>query len=156
MRRSRMGSAGAGHQSLALVRYPPYHEVLLGNARQLITAGHFQAAVLIAHMACEVCTGQVIVGLMERRGLEEAQEWAEEYRESFSFLNPTVRALYFSLTGERINIAFRRWREHAGSVELRNRLSHRGARVTEAQAENACDVVQALTARLRRALDRAK
>jgi len=36
-------------------------------------------------------------------------------QESFSFLNPTVRALYFSLTGERINIAFRRWREHAAA-----------------------------------------
>jgi len=82
-----MGSAGAGHQSLGPPKYPPYHEILLTSARQLIVDGHFQAAVLVAHMACEVFTGQVIVVLMERRGLQEAREWAEEYKEGFSLLN---------------------------------------------------------------------
>jgi len=126
----------------------------LTSARQLIADGYSQAAVLVAHMACEVFTGEVIVALMERRGLQEAGAWAEEYKEEFSFLNPAIRALYFSVAAERINIAFPRWQEHKRHIQLRNQVSHRGARVTQAEAENVCDVAQALTIHLRAVLDR--
>jgi hypothetical protein len=134
----------------------PYHEELLASARRLISDGHPQATVLVAHMACEVFIGQVIVRLMERRGLEDAKAWAEEYKEGFSFGNPAIRALYFSLSKERISKTFPRWKEYDQHVQLRNRVAHRGDKVTPEEAARVCEVAEKLAAHLRATLEEMK
>jgi hypothetical protein len=121
---------------------------VLASARRLITDGQYQAAVLVALMACEVVIGDVIVRLMEQRGLKAVRDWAEEYKEGFSFGNSAIRALYFSLSGELIRKSFPRWKEYDRHVDLRNKVAHRGRPVTKIEAEQVCEVAEALVAHL--------
>ncbi len=129
---------------------PDYHDELLASARQLIDAGHSQAAVLVAQMACEVFIAQLLVALMEAKGLKEAAAWAEAQRGGFSFVNSETRALYRSLSGEKIQDTFAQWKDYKDHVELRNRVAHRGEKVSKRKAEEVCVVVEALTPHLRR------
>ena len=64
----------------------------------------------------------------------------------FSFLNPAIRAPYFSLAAERINIAVPHRQEHDRNNQPRHRVSHRRSTVTQAEAEDICDIAQALAA----------
>jgi hypothetical protein len=145
------GRAEAKGSPVHLV-YTPYYENILASARQLINDGHYQAAVLVAHMACEVFIGQVIVALMKREGWPDPEGWAEDYREGFSFLNPLIRERYVELSKDSITDTFARWREYDQHVQLRNRVAHRGARVTASEATMVCEVAEALATHMRATL----
>ena len=129
--------------------YTPYHEHLLASARRLVADGHPQAAVLVAHMACEVFLGQVIVAWMKIEGWPDPEAWAEGQTGGFSLLNPTIRVLYVGLSKDRIAESFPRWREYGEHVELRNKVAHRGQTVTPNEATMVCDVAEALATHLR-------
>jgi hypothetical protein len=132
--------------------YTPYYENILASARRLIDEGHHQAAVLVAHMGCEVFIGQVIVALMTRAGRPDPEAWAEGNTKGFSLKTQEIRELYISLSKDPIPESFRRWREYDEHVELRNKVAHRGAMVTASEATMVCEVAEALATHMRATL----
>jgi hypothetical protein len=120
---------------------PEYHAELVDVAVRLTEERHYGPALLVAQMACEVAIGRAIVSLLERRGYANASDWADTHYGRFSFLNSSIRALYFSLTAVRVETETF-WKEYEAHGRLRNKVAHRGKEVGEANARKSCDVAR--------------
>ncbi len=119
---------------------PLYHEDLLGTARQLVSEGRNELAVVVAQMASEVLAAPVLDALMRKKGLAYLEDWIDDRTPSSNLGNETVRKLYVALSDDKIqDQAF--WGPYRAHVERRNDIVHRGLRVSKAEAEQSCEVV---------------
>jgi hypothetical protein len=106
-------------------------------------------------MACEVFISQVIIVLMERERWPDPTAWADSHTGGFSLLNLDIRERYVTLSKDRISRTFPRWKEYQQHVQLRNKVAHRGERVTASDATVVCEVAAALATHLQATLAQA-
>lgn len=99
------------------------------------------AALVMAHMACEIYTEQGIALGFQKRGFTDLQDPTMALFSTNSLANDRLRALYVALTGDRIADApF--WARFKMSAKLRNGAVHHGDRVCPDQARDGCRAVR--------------
>jgi hypothetical protein len=130
---------------LILFNQPPYHRTLLESADRLLSQNEPAAALVMAHMACEIYTEQVIVLAFQKRGFAELQDSVMDLFSTHSLANDRLRKLYLALTRDPIaQTSF--WSRFKASSQLRNEAVHHGARVSVDQARDACAVAREFVA----------
>jgi hypothetical protein len=85
-----------------LFNQPPYHRTLLESADRFLSQNEPTAALVMAHMACEIYTEQVIALGFQKRGFTDLQDPTMALFSTNSLANDRLRALYVALTGDRI------------------------------------------------------
>ena len=111
-----------------------YPQKLLALAQWLIDLGKFSISVVVAHMACEVATDRTFTEVFKAKGIEYLEEPIEKLLPSNNLGNDKTRKVYTALTGDGIqNQPF--WQRFTESATRRNRISHNGATVGLAEAE---------------------
>ncbi len=106
----------------------PHYRKLLDTANRLASEGQYEAAVVVAHMACEVYTEQLVTGLFKAKGLDFLEDPISEFVSSYNLSNKRIRTLYTALSGDPVqNQPF--WLRFVELGELRNAAVHRGARL---------------------------
>jgi len=124
---------------------PLYHEDLLGTARQLISEGRNELAVVVAQMASEVLAAQVLDALIRKKGSAYLDDWIDDRTPNSNLGTDTVRKLYVALSGDKIrDQAF--WQPYLDHVRIRNGIVHEGLRIDKSKAEQSCEVVAKLLA----------
>jgi hypothetical protein len=128
---------------------PPkaYHEELLELAADLLQRTHFELVVIVAQMACEVLTAQILDVLIERKSLAYLEKWIEDRTRNTNLGNDAVRQLYEALSGDQITTRsfWTKFKEHN---ERRNDVVHDAARVDSAKAQESLEACQALVLHL--------
>ena len=131
---------------LLLLNQQPHHRLLLDTARNLLQT-HRESAVVVAMTACEVFTEQVLALAYEKRGVKRIADAIEELLPGHNLQHDKVRALYTALTeDEVVRQAF--WPEFKEAAMRRNRIVHRGASVTAADATATVAAAQQLVGHL--------
>jgi hypothetical protein len=111
-----------------------YPRVLMNVARSLIDQDQFTIAVVVAHMACEVATEQMLSQSFSTKGLEYLKDSVTEFLNGYSLLNNRNRKFYVALTGDEVHkAAF--WSKFKESAKRRNKIMHEGLTVDKAEAE---------------------
>ena len=88
--------------SVATATLIRYEETLLTKAQELIAAGDFSIAAVVAHTACEISAERVISQAFAAKSIEYLEEWATKTLNGFSLSNSRVQALYNAVTGDNI------------------------------------------------------
>ena len=95
---------------------PPYHEELLETARRLIAEGDatkYAPAVVMAQVACEILTDQVVTALIERVEPARLRNWIRKRgKPRNDFDDNRVRELYVALTGDEVNWGKGLWQQY--------------------------------------------
>jgi len=124
---------------------PPYHQVLLAEARRRIQIADHQFAVLLVQTACEFLTEQLVSHLLERRGVKDLDNWiARSLRWSFNIGNHVVMELCEILSNGEIKFPAGFRAHYEKHSRRRNDIAHAGHKVTKAEAEQSCDVAAEL------------
>ena len=111
-----------------------YPSQLLETAREMLTRGRYEVAVVTAQMACEISVERVLRAYFRIRELEHLEAPVEDLLPSFNLANDKVRRLYSALTNDHVHREFF-WSEYKTMVAIRNKAVHAGARVQESQAQ---------------------
>jgi hypothetical protein len=121
------------------------HRELLTTARRLADHEEHGAAVIVAQTASEVQVERAIAALLRKRGIEDdLHEALSKFVRSYNLWprNAPLRRLWESLSGDTALAEQPFWRGPLGQhVERRNRIAHRGADVSAADANQSILVV---------------
>lgn len=141
-----LSAAASMNPASQVVRYPV---ALLAVARCVIEQGDFGLAVVAAHMACEVAVERTLNAAFAKRGIPEVGEAVMSLLNGFNLGNDQLRQTYSALTGDVIaSEPF--WSTFKKSATRRNRVVHRAAPVTEAEALESLMVATRLVEHLER------
>jgi hypothetical protein len=107
---------------------------LLERAEQLAQTDFYQAALVTAQTACEMCCEQACSILLKQRRLDFLQDPLHNLcSNNYNVASPRMTGLYNALSDSRIqDEPF--WGAYKHLVEHRNRVVHRGAAVTREEA----------------------
>ncbi len=126
------------------------YEVLLDVAKRLRDDGHYEAAIVTAHTACEVCTETTLSAVFRLKGIEYLTDPLGGLISSYNLTNKKVRDVYEAVTNDRIqDQPF--WPSFTEHVRRRNEVAHRGGEATQ---QEATDSINAAEAVVRHLLDR--
>ena len=132
---------------LLLFNQLPYHLALLDTARELLRANHRENAVVTAMIACEIFTEQVFSAVYRKKGLAHLEDPIHALHNNYSLGNERMRDLYVVLTGDEIQLQpF--WSKFKEAASRRNRVVHKGHRVSSEEAQDTCDIARQLVAHL--------
>jgi hypothetical protein len=131
-----INKAGALDTNIDQVVWPllSYPRVLMNVARSLIDQNQFTIAVVVAHMACEVATEQMLSQSFSTKGLEYLKASVTDFLNGYSLYNKRNRKLYVALTGDEVHKATF-WSKFKESARRRNNIMHEGLTVDKADAE---------------------
>jgi len=116
---------------------PSYHQVLLDTAQRLIAEDKPEIAVVTAQMACEIFTEQVVTAILEKKDVAFLEEAISALLPNYNLGHEKVLKFYVALSGDVIKKAIF-WKRFKEATELRNKIVHRGRRITNQQAEDTC------------------
>lgn len=114
-----------------------YHRKLLENSKAAINRGENQLAVILAQIACEVCTELVFDTLLQRKGATALEDLLFQGATTFNLASPRVYNHYAALSGPDIRQK-RFWQPYKEHVKRRNAIAHRGVGASQADAEASC------------------
>jgi hypothetical protein len=138
----------------AILLVTPIAHHLLAFARQKLTEGEYQIAVVLAHAACEWHTEWALDSLIKLKGAELLGEVTMSLiGDSITLADRRVRKLYGALTGDypagQPGLAPAPWwSEWAEGRELRHAVAHKGKQVTQPPAEAVVALVDAYIAHI--------
>jgi hypothetical protein len=119
------------------------HDELLRTARDLLSHGHYDFAVIAAQTACEVYVGQAIGELIRRHVRDPLREVIPSLVRGYGMTRGgNAPALWEALTGVKIT-EMPRWEDYKAHVTRRHRIVHEGLTVTEAQATDSLAAAEA-------------
>jgi hypothetical protein len=112
-----------------------YPRVLLDSANAFHLNGHYNIAVIVAHMACEVAVERRLAEAFANQRISHLQGPIYELLNGFNLAGrKQILELYTALTGdEPDHQPF--WQSFAESARRRNKIVHRGVFVSKADAE---------------------
>ena len=131
--------------------YPPWpgeqrrHRVLLGRARELLRQGAPGPAVVVAQSAVEVLVDGVIGQRLQARdvgGFLRAHIMG--MIRTYTLNDDKTQALWLELTGDRINQLGPLWLRYRNHLNRRHEFVHRGADVSDTDAAESLEVVNAM------------
>jgi hypothetical protein len=141
-----MSFAMAG--STATFALTRYEETLLTKAQELIAAGDFSLAVVVAQTACEISAERAISQAFAAKNIEYLEDWADDVLSSYSLSNSRVQDLYNAVMGDKIqDQSFRP--DFKASAKRRHEFVHKGKTITKAEAEASLRAVKDLVAYLK-------
>lgn len=114
-------------------RFGHPHRILLNMSKHLISQGHYMSAVVIAQTGCEIFAEVTISTIIKDKGLEYLDQPISQLLPNYNLKNERVRKLYTALSGDRIQDALF-WVEYVKMVELRNKIVHKGKKISMKQA----------------------
>jgi HEPN domain-containing protein len=137
-----------GYQALLLVD-------ILPTVRQLLDGGQYQLAVVIAQVACELRTEQVMRAAINKVEPASLRDWLHKSaRRGNNLADPRTSERYTALTGDKINPGEGLWQQYVKHVDRRNEVAHRGANVSKEDAEHSYEtarkVIEHLTSILKK------
>jgi hypothetical protein len=120
---------------LLLFNQPAYHDVLMKTARANLQQ-HPSVSIVVACMAAEVLTEQVLSCAFKKRGIEDLEASVTAFMTGNSLGNDRNRKLYVALTGDAIqDQPF--WADYKRATEWRNQAVHSGHQLSMQEAETA-------------------
>lgn len=134
-----------GSNATLTVRY--YSEIMLDNARALLSQGHTSVAIITAHTACEVAVQRAIQAKLTPLAPPEIRKIVLRSVRSFNLKAHATKELYHIVTGESIQTD-PAWEAFTASVERRNHCVHEGYAATQKEAEDSLAAVNAIVARV--------
>jgi hypothetical protein len=124
------------------------YKVLLDNAKKLRDQGNYEAAIVTAQTACEVCTESVLTGaLHERFNDTDVVDLITTTLSTYNPKNARVKDWYEILFDHRIQDE-PLWQPLMEHVTRRHRIVHRGEEATEQQADESIAAVDEFTRHL--------
>jgi len=137
-------SARANEQASVIT----YSQSLLNTANDLVGRKLYDAAILMAHQACEIAFESTIARALSRSKHQSAPEIESSVSCGTNLANDHARELYTSLTGDEIQRqSF--WPQFKEFVALRNQVAHSTKNASRSEAEAALRVASALVDHLR-------
>jgi hypothetical protein len=127
-----------------------YPQKLLAIAQSLIDSGEFSISVVVAHMACEVATDRAFTDAFKAKGIEYLEEAFDKLLPGNNLGNDKTREFYTALTGDDIGQIQPFWQRFKESATRRNKISHNGATVGQAEAEASLAVAKEFVAHLKK------
>ena len=124
-----------------------YPRDLLDSARDMITRGRHEIAVVTAQMACEICAERVLHTYFRFKDVKYLEDAIEDLLPSYNLANEKVRRIYSALTGDAIHQQYF-WSEYKTMVSIRNKAVHAGARIQESQAQMVCRIASSVVKHL--------
>jgi HEPN domain-containing protein len=120
-----------------------HSERLISTARDLLSAGKFSLAVVVAHTAYEVGVERAISLAARAKGIEYLEDAIDGLLNNFNIGNSRVHKFFTALTGETVtDKPF--WKGLTDSVQRRKQIVHRGLEVSQADAESSVTVAEAI------------
>lgn len=139
------GATAGGSAAAVFITYP---EALLTAAGNLLAAGEFSIAVVVAHMACEISAERALSRAFKAKALDHLEESVGDLLPGYNLANDRVRNLYNAATGDQIqNRHF--WQAFKESAARRNQAVHRGRIITKQEADASLRAASDLVASLR-------
>jgi HEPN domain-containing protein len=128
--------------SASVKKWRERYEVLLDTAKLLREQEHYEAAIVMAQTACEVCTEAVLTGaLRERVKDDDVADLITDSLNSYSLKNNRVQKRYEVLFGHRIqDQPF--WQPLEKHVTRRHGVVHRGEEATPKEADESIAAVE--------------
>jgi len=120
-----------------------FSDHLMDKAEQLCESGFFEASLVTAQSACEICCEQAFGSFLERRGIIFLQNALHELIPNYNVSNSKTEKLYNAIASDRIQQQpF--WRAYSNLTQHRNKVVHSGALVTKAEAEGYLEAARRL------------
>lgn len=133
----------------AELEFTTYPQTLLNLARSFSDQGHFDIAVVVAHMACEIAVERSISASFVRKDIQYLEGAITDTLNGYNLANSRVLKLYCALTEDNMQTQpF--WQAFIESANRRNNIIHRGKRVGKAEAQGSVNAASALVAHLAR------
>lgn len=107
------------------VEFRRRYEILLTNARELHRQAHYEAAIVIAHTACETCTELTLKNALIVSKVGHLTDPIDDLLSGYNLAHEKVRNLYVAVSGERIQDEpfWQSFKEHSNR---RNKIVHQG------------------------------
>lgn len=118
----------------AIIAERDYPMQLLETAREMITRGRFEVAVVTCQMACEISVERVLRTYFRVKTLTHLESAIGDLLPSYNLANDKVRKLYTAMTDDSVQREYF-WAEYKTMVSLRNKAVHAGSRIQESQAQ---------------------
>jgi hypothetical protein len=122
----------------AILLLTPMSHHLLALARQKVTEGEYQFAVVLAQAACELRAEDAIIELMRHRKCEYLSDAVLGIVDTTSFGNERLRKVFAALTGDDPAQA-PWWSGWMKARKLRHDVAHGGEHVTPDKAVSCID-----------------
>lgn len=110
----------------AELEFTTYPQTLLNLARSFIDQGHFDIAVVVAHMACEIAVERSISEAFVCEGVQYLEEAITDMLNGYNLANSRVLKLYCALTEDNIQ-AQPFWQAFIESGNRRNNIRNGNA-----------------------------
>ena len=135
-------SSSLATASASVKKWRERYEVLLDTAKRLREQEHYEAAIVMAQTACEVCTEAVLTGaLRERVQDDEVADLITDSLSNYSPTNDKVKKRYKVLFGHRIqDEPF--WQPLTEHVARRHGIVHSGEEATPKEADESIAAVE--------------
>ena len=125
----------------------PYPTILLGEARELCSAGKYGISVLVAHMACEVAAERAIARAFAESTFPHMADPMLKFLNDYNLANERIRGFYTALTNDDV-AGLAEWQAFKAAAERRNRVAHAGKIVRQQKAKETLNATTALVAHL--------
>jgi DNA-binding Lrp family transcriptional regulator len=119
------------------------YEVLLTNAKELHRQGHHEAAIVIAHTACEVCTDLALKNALSVNKVEHLADPIDGLLRGYNLADDRVRKMYVAVSADSIHQEpfWQSFKEHS---KRRNNIVHHGHKATAEESDNSIRAVEAV------------
>lgn len=132
----------------ATLTVTPYEDTLLSKAQELIKAGNYDIATVVAHMACEIGAERAISRAFTARGIADLEDSVSALFSGNNLAHEPIRNLYNALAGRKIqDQPF--WQDFKESAIRRNRAVHKGRTITAIEAAASLQAARGLVAYLK-------
>ena len=122
---------------------------MLDAAETLKNQGHYEAAIVTAQTACEVCTEVFLEAGFRNKGITYLADPIESLlRNNYNLNNDRVRGIYKTVCDDQIEQEpfWARFKEH---TKRRNDVVHRGVRASQQEAVDSIGVVREVVTHIR-------
>jgi hypothetical protein len=138
---ARVTPEGRTEVTVTATLFKARYAVLRDTAEQVCEDGYHEAAIVMAHTACEVCTAAILTEALRAKGVEPLADPIDELLTSYNLANNKVRNLYVALTGHCIQDE-RFWSKFKECASKRNKVVHRGHSATADEARQSIDATK--------------
>jgi hypothetical protein len=126
----------------------PYYDALFTLAKELLDEGRFGVAIVVMHMACEVCVARKLSEAFKAKGIGYLEEAVEEFLNGYNLAADRNRNLFNALTGKEVHKqSF--WGAFSASARRRNDIIHEGSVASQSDAEESYAATNAMLAYLK-------
>lgn len=129
-----------------LITYP---QTLLTTAGSFLMQGHFDIAIIVSHMACEIAVERSISEAFIKKGVPGLRESVIALFSGYNLANDKIRKLYTALTSDNI-VVQPFWQDFNESSVRRSKIMHAGVRANKTEATDSVAAASDLISHLKK------